>query len=139
MTEPTPAGPVQQLQAFCRGEMRAVEAYTAALLTFAVKPFASTLRVCRQSHRERVRVLSRAIVRLGGQVPGASSISGAPVESDGWAVIAALQADEEHGLRDYVEDLDKLGVAMRTVIERQVLPPQRETSRLMTSLRHAIQ
>lgn len=139
MTEPTAEGPMQQLQTFCRGEMRAVEAYTAALLTGVVKPFASTLRVCRQSHRERVRVLSRAIIRLGGKVPAASSIWGVPAEAEGWAVIAALEAGEEHGLRDYVDDLDKLGAVTRAVIERQLLPPQRETSRLMLGLRHALQ
>lgn len=139
MTEPTPEGAVKQLQAFCRGEMRAVEAYTAALLTDGVKPFVSTLRVCRQSHRERVRSLGRAIVRLGGVVPKASSIWGVPAEAEGWAVIAALEAGEEHGLRDYVDELDKLGAETRAVIERHVLPPQRETSRLMTGLRHALQ
>jgi hypothetical protein len=138
MTELTAADPMKQLQSFCRGEMRAVEAYTAALLTGGVKPFAPTLRVCRQSHRERVRVLSRAIVRLGGDMPNAPSIWEVPAEAEGWAVVAVLEAGEEHGLRNYVEDLDKLGAATRAVIERQVLPPQRETSRLMTGLRHAL-
>lgn len=137
---------VKQLQSFCRGEMSAVESYTSALLSDVVKPFAPTLRACRQSHRERVRILTRAIANLNGKVPETSGAWGALTEAiEGTAAalgagqaIATLQEGEEHGLRDYLADLDNLSTDARTMIERQVMPAQRETTRLVTQLRDSL-
>ena len=95
---------VKQLQSFCRGEMSAVESYTSALLSDVVKPFAPTLRACRQSHRERVRILTRAIANLNGKVPETSGAWGTLTEAiEGTAAalgsgqaIAILEEGEEH-------------------------------------------
>lgn len=138
---------VKQLQSFCRGEMSAVESYTSALLSDVVKPFAPTLRACRQSHRERVRILTRAIANLDGKVPETSGVWGTLTEAiEGTAAalgtsqaLQALKEGEEHGLRDYLADLEKLSPDARSLIERRVLPAQRETTRVITQLQQSLQ
>ena len=54
------------------------------------------------------------------------------------AAIAALEEGEDHGLRLYKGDLDKLDPATRTLVETDVLPAQERTHRSLSTLKHAM-
>ncbi len=138
---------VKHLQSFCRGEMSAVESYTTALLSDVIGPFAPTLIACRDSHRERVQLLGREIERLGGTVPESSGAWGALTDAiEGTAAalgaeqaIGMLEEGEEHGLRDYLADIEDLSPDGRRVVEERILPAQRETVRSISALKSSIQ
>jgi len=137
---------LDQLRSFCRGEISAVESYTAALLEGEMKPYATTLRACRESHRRRAEFLSRMIRQNGGRAPASSGIWGALSEAiEGAAstvgpkgTIFALAEGEDHGLRDYLSDLTRLDTSVKRVVERELVPAQRETQRAITDLRRSL-
>ena len=137
---------IEQLRSFCRGEMAAVETYVTALTQTALGPFQDTLRRCMESHQERIRLLSAEIVRQGGKVPESAGPWGALVDSiehvaavfGAGAALAMLEEGEEHGLRDYRQDLSNVDLPARALMERRILPAQVETRRAIQSLRHAI-
>jgi hypothetical protein len=138
---------LDQLRSFCRGEMSAVESYTAALLDGTMRPYAPTLSACRESHRTRVRRLRQIIEAKGGRAPQSSGVWGAVTEAmEGAAAtvgpkgtLFALSEGEDHGLRDYLSDLPKLTTGIKGVLEREIVPAQRETRRAIAALRSSIQ
>ena len=137
---------VDQLQSFCRGEMAAVETYVTALSNTSLGSFVDSLRRCMASHQERVRLLSEEIMRMGGKIPEGAGPWGALVDSiehvaaalGAGAALAILEEGEEHGLRDYRQDVSKLDPPARALIEQRILPAQLETRRVVQSLRHSI-
>jgi len=54
------------------------------------------------------------------------------------AAIAALEEGEDHGLRLYKGDLDKLDAASRVFVETEMLPAQEQTHRTLSALKHAM-
>jgi len=124
---------VDQLNSFLRGEISAVETYTIALDRLKLESTArSRLDACLQSHAERVALLKARIESLGGQPAAGAGPWGAvtrAIEAGATALgdraaIAALEQGEDHGLRDYQEDVVKLGVAARDLVIQQLLPQQ---------------
>lgn len=135
---------IDQLNSFLRGEMSAVETYRIALDKLEVdSPSRSRLDACRQSHAERVASLRAKILALGGKPADGSGPWGAmtkAIESTAnvfgeKAAIAALEEGEDHGLRDYQEDLAKLGSDAREIVTAQLLPQQEHTHRTMSDLK----
>jgi hypothetical protein len=120
-----------------------VETYTTALSNDKLRAYADTLRSCQASHQQRVGSLSREIQRLGGEVPESAgpwgalvdAIEHAAVELGPKAAIAALEEGEDHGLKDYRKDVEKLDPLERSFIETQILPAQLESHRLMSALK----
>lgn len=129
---------IEQLESYLRGEIAAVETYTMALDTL---PEISTVRdellACLKSHRDRVMLLQDAIQQLGGE-PSTSSgpwglfakafEGGAKVLGEK-AALAALEEGEDHGLRDYEDELenDDLDTQMLGLVRDQLLPAQQMT------------
>jgi hypothetical protein len=132
------------LNSFLRGEISAVETYRMALeKVTAGDPGRADLEACLASHQERVRLLTEAIIRLGGEPATSSGAWGAfakAVEGSARvfgdkAAIAALEEGEDHGLRDYRGDLDDLDATARRIVETQLLPQQEQTHRKMSQLK----
>ncbi|MBK7861851.1 MAG: DUF2383 domain-containing protein [Archangiaceae bacterium] len=130
-----------------RGEISAVETYAIALQKLPVdSPSRSRLDACRQSHAERVAALRAKILSLGGAPSDGSGPWGAmtkAIESSASvfgekAAIDALEAGEDHGLRDYREDLSKLGPEARSIVTTQLLPQQETTHSTMSALKREL-
>jgi demethoxyubiquinone hydroxylase (CLK1/Coq7/Cat5 family) len=138
--------PVNTLNELLRGEISAVETYRMALEKLTESPVRGELEECRRSHEMRVEKLRHEVVRLGGRPDESSGAWGAfakLVEGSAKAfgekaAIAALEEGEDHGLRLYKGDLDKLDPASRTLVETDVLPAQEQTHRSLSTLKHAM-
>lgn len=138
---------IDHLNSFLRGELAAVETYRIALEKLDRGSQArGELESCKRSHEERVQMLRNEIVRLGG-TPSTSSgpwgvfarsvESGARVLGDK-AAIAALEEGEDHGLKDYKDDIDKLDPEFRTLVRSRLLPAQEDTHSRMSTLKNRL-
>jgi hypothetical protein len=54
------------------------------------------------------------------------------------SAVDALEAGEDHGLRDYRQDLPKLGIDARELVTTQLLPKQEQTHRTMSDLKREL-
>jgi demethoxyubiquinone hydroxylase (CLK1/Coq7/Cat5 family) len=134
---------VEQLNSFLRGEISAVETYRQALEALKTSTYGSRIAECKQSHEQRVAILTEEIRRLGGTPAEGSGAWGAfakAVEGSAAvlgenAAIAALEEGEDHGNADYKRDVSKLDPAVRAVIEQQVIPLQLRTHAEMSALK----
>ena len=136
-----------QLNSCLRGEIAAVGTYRIAREKIAIdSPARSRLDACRQSHAERVASIRGKILSLGGTPADGSGPwgtmtkmieKGASAFGDVSAV-DALEAGEDHGLRDYRQDLPKLGIDARELVTTQLLPKQEQTHRTMSDLKREL-
>ena len=137
---------VDTLNELLRGEISAVETYRQALDKLTSSPARAQLEDCARSHQLRVEKLRDQVVRLGGRPDEKSGawgafarlIEGGAKTFGEKAAIAALEEGEDHGLKLYRGDIDKLDVASRALIEQDVLPAQEATHRSMSTLKHAM-
>jgi len=148
--EPAPevstASSLEQLKSFLRGEISAVETYRLALAKVADPRVQVVLREALQSHHQRVDRLRQWITQHGGTPPEDSGVWGSfakLVEGGAVAIglrpsIAALEAGEDHGLRDYRGDRTNLDAASRLLVERYLLPEQERTHRALSTLKHTL-
>jgi demethoxyubiquinone hydroxylase (CLK1/Coq7/Cat5 family) len=134
---------VDKLNEFLRGEVSAVETYKQALEKLNSSPNRSQLEECRRSHEQRVAKLRDQVTRSGGKPAQGSGAwgafarlveGGAKVFGEG-AAVAALEEGEDHGLKLYRNDLEKLDVMSRQLVESDLLPAQEETHRTMSTLK----
>ena len=134
---------VDQLNSFLRGEISAVETYRQALDALSSSSHRNTLAECKQSHEQRVQILTHEVRKLGGAPASSSGVWGkfAKVIESGAkalgekAAIAALEEGEDHGNADYKRDIAKLEGSTRQIIESQVLPLQLRTHANMSALK----
>jgi hypothetical protein len=99
-----------------------------------------------RSHEDRVTFLREQIRQLGG-TPASSSgpwgvlakvvEGGARVLGDK-AAIAALEEGEDHGLKDYRHDIDKLDPECRDLVRSRLLPAQEDTHSRMSALKRRL-
>lgn len=134
---------VEQLNSFLRGEISAVETYRQALDALKSSTYGSQIAECKQSHEQRVAILTEEIRRLGG-TPAQSSgawgsfvklIEGGAAALGEKAAISALEEGEDHGNADYKRDVPKLDPGVRSVIEQKVMPLQLRSHSAMSSLK----
>ena len=134
---------VDQLNSFLRGEISAVETYRQALESLKTSPCASNLVQCKQSHEQRVSILSDEIRKLGG-IPADSSgawgafaklVEGGATALGEKAAIAALEEGEDHGKADYQRDVAKLDGNVRAIVEQKVVPLQLRSHADMSQLK----
>ena len=138
--------PVDTLNELLRGELSAVETYRQALEKLSNSPARVELEDCRRSHELRVQKLREQVVRMGGNPDTTSGAWGAFAKLfEGGAkvfgekaAIAALEEGEDHGLRLYKGDIEKLDPASRALVEQDVLPAQERTHRSLSTLKHAM-
>jgi len=138
---------VEQLNSFLRGELSAVETYRIALDKLdAGSPARAEIEACMASHHERVTALREAIIQLGGKPSEGSgpwgvfakAVEGTATVFGDKAAIAALEEGEDHGLRDYKDELDEpdLDVQSSTLLTSRLLPAQQATHDRMSALKH---
>ena len=137
---------VDKLNEFLRGEISAVETYRQALEKIASGTTRVQLEQCRRSHEDRVSLLRQSIRNFGGE-PAASSGAwgsfakmtegGAKVFGEK-AAIAALEEGEDHGLKLYRNDLEKLDSAAQQLVLSNLLPAQERTHRALSDLKHSL-
>lgn len=138
---------VDQLNSFLRGELSAVETYRMALDKLdATSPSKIEIEACMASHQERVTALRESIISLGG-TPSESSgpwgvfakaVEGAAKVFGDKAAISALEEGEDHGLRDYRDELDDddLDMQSKAFLTSRLLPAQQATHDRMSALKH---
>lgn len=137
---------INTLNGFLRGEISAVETYSQAIEKLRSSSAAIELEQCRRSHEERVEKLRRQITQLGGEPSQESGPWGAFAKLfEGGAkvfgekaAIAALEEGEDHGLRLYKGDLDKLDATTRAFVETDLLPAQERTHSFLSTLKKTI-
>lgn len=137
---------VDTLNSFLRGEISAAETYRQALEKLNNSTVRNELEDCRLSHEERVAKLREQVGKMGGSPADDSGTwcafarlveGGAKVFGEK-AAIAALEEGEDHGLKLYREQIDKLDFASRTLVETTLLPAQERTHRTMSTVKHTL-
>ncbi len=140
---------VDQLNSFLRGELSAVETYRMALGKIEpTSPARLEIEACMASHQERVTALRDAIIQLGGKPADTSgpwgmfakAVEGTAKALGDRAAIAALEEGEDHGLRDYKDELDDddLDIQSRALLTARLLPAQQATHDRMSALKHTM-
>src|SRR4051794_35042598 len=120
---------VDALNGLLRGEISAVETYRQAIEKLGASATQLQLEDCRRSHEQRVAKLREQVARLGGEPAKDSGAWGAfakLVEGGAKtfgekAAVAALEEGEDHGLKQYRGDLDKLDATSRQLVEADLL------------------
>jgi hypothetical protein len=137
---------VETLNGFLRGEISAVETYRQAIEKLSSSASRVELEDCRRSHERRVQQLREEVTRQGG-VPAQDSgawgsfarlVEGGAKTFGEKAAISALEEGEDHGLKLYRSDIEKLDPVARRFIERDVLPAQERTHHTLSAIKHAI-
>jgi uncharacterized protein (TIGR02284 family) len=134
---------VDQLNSFLRGEISAVETYRQALDSLDKSAYRPQLTECKQSHEQRVALLTQQIRGLGGEPADSSGawgafvklIEGGAAAMGDKAAIAVLEEGEDHGNADYSRDLEKLDPGVRAMVVQQIVPMQRQTHAKMSGLK----
>ena len=137
---------VDALNGFLRGEISAVETYRQAIQKLGGGATWTQLEDCRRSHEQRVAKLRDQVERLGGEPAKDSGAWGAfarLVEGGAKtfgerAAVAALEEGEDHGLKLYRDDLEKLDTASRQLVEMDLLPAQERTHQFMSTLKRTL-
>jgi uncharacterized protein (TIGR02284 family) len=137
---------IEHLNSFLRGEISAVETYRQAMEQVKDMRALTTLQECETSHARRVATLRDYIARLGGTPANDSGAwgsfaklveGGAKAFGDA-AAVAALEEGEDHGLRDYKDDLQDLDMEARRLVEQELLPAQQQTHSALSQLKKAM-
>jgi len=137
---------VETLNRYLRGEMSAVETYKRVIATLGADVTAKMdLEECKSSHEMRVRRLREAVLSLGGEPTESSSPWGAfakLVESGGGLLgptvaIAVLEAGEDHGVKEYNEDLSQLDTSVQRMVSDELLPAQLRTHSALSALKRS--
>lgn len=137
---------IDSLTTLLRGEISAVETYRMALDKATEPTIRATLQENLSSHQSRCELLRARIVQLGGKAPEGSGpwgafaklIEGGAKLFGEKAAISALEEGEDHGLRDYRDEINKLDPDSRRFVEMQLLPAQDRTHGAMSSLKKTI-
>lgn len=116
---------IDQLNAFLRGEISAVETHKQAIDKLGKSQHVATLRDNLASHEARVTKLRDEIKKYGGTPSEGSGIWGtfAKMVEGGAAAfgekaaIAALEEGEDHGRDDYKAALDKATPPLRETVQ----------------------
>lgn len=134
---------VDALNELLRGEISAVETYRQAMVKLNESGNRVQIQDCHLSHEQRVAKLRDQVRRAGGTPSEGSGAwgalaklieGGATVFGDK-AAVAALEEGEDHGLKLYRDNIHKLDLAARQLVESELLPAQEQTHRAMSTLK----
>ncbi|NVJ26067.1 MULTISPECIES: DUF2383 domain-containing protein [Myxococcus] len=137
---------VDTLNSFLRGEISAVETYRQAMGHIEDDVRRRTLEECRLDHEGRVEKLRERIEKLHGKPAEGSGVwgafakvvqGGADVLGES-AAISALEEGEDHGLRDYERDAEKVNGDLRRFVRMELLPAQKSTHKKLSHLKHTL-
>lgn len=137
---------VDVLNELLRGELSAVETYEQAIEKLDATSSARTeLEMCCDMHVQRVQRLRDLVTETGGQPSEGSGpwgtfaklVEGGAKVFGEKAAIAALEEGEDHGLRNYRDNVSKLTGSARDVVANELLPNQEQTHRRLSQLKHS--
>ena len=138
---------IDSLNSLLRGEISACETYRQAIAKVSDEPSLRTaLQESLSSHESRAQLLRERITQLGGKPAEGSGawgtfaklVEGGAKAFGDKAAIAALEEGEDHGLKDYREELKKLDGTARTFVESQLLPAQERTHRVLSAMKKTL-
>ena len=135
---------IDALNGFCRRELAAVESYRQGLSSLPAGAHTGTLATCLRSHEQRAEFFKSRIRSLHAEPPSSAGMLGAfvkAVESAAAAIslriaIAALEEEEDRLLRHYRAHLIEADLESQQLMEREIVPAQLETQRMIHDLRH---
>lgn len=138
------ADTVQALNNLLQGELAAVETYNEALPVLRASSGAGQLDECQASHQRRVLALRAEILERGGEpatTPGAWGTFAKLFEKGARALgpkmaLNALEAGEDHGLKEYAGILAKVDMPARSLLSADFYPEQVRTHRIVSDLKH---
>ncbi|MCG5053871.1 MAG: PA2169 family four-helix-bundle protein [Myxococcales bacterium] len=137
---------IEALNELLRGELAAVETYDKALDRLEDDELKGQLESCRASHQDRAERLREMVAQLGGQPADTSGVwgaftrfleGGATLLGDR-ATLAMLEEGEDHGLREYEENLEKLDVDTRIEVTTELMPAQVLTHEMLSTLKEVV-
>jgi demethoxyubiquinone hydroxylase (CLK1/Coq7/Cat5 family) len=135
---------VSALNELLRGELAAVETYNQALSVVQNDRDARRdLEECQASHQDRVLRLRAEILDRGGEPARASGAWGvfASLVERGASVVGArlavgaLEAGEDHGLKEYKDLLPRLDIPARSIVSADLYPQQVRTHSIISTLK----
>lgn len=137
---------VDTLNSFLRGEISAVETYRQAMEKITEPNLRPQLEQCSRIHQESASKLRNRISQLGGKPSEGSGpwggfaklVEGGAKLFGTKAALAALEEGEDHGLRLYRDDLDKLDASTRSFVEGELLAAQQRSHDTMSALKHSV-
>jgi len=138
---------IDALNELLRGELAAVETYNQALSILKDAEGRDDLRECQDSHQGRVLRLRAEILERGGAPADSSGVwgffanlveKGAKVVGAGSAV-NALEAGEDHGLKEYQHLLPTLDMPARSIVSADLYPQQVRTHSIVSALKHSLE
>jgi uncharacterized protein (TIGR02284 family) len=137
---------IDTLNGFLRGEIAAVETYRMALDKIDDPALRARLEEIRQSHEARAAKLRGRVSQLAGKPANSSGawggfaklVEGGAKAFGVKAALAALEEGEDHGLRLYRDDLDKLDSETRAFVETELYSSQQRSHAAMSSLKHSV-
>ena len=138
------ADTVRALNDLLQGELAAVETYNEALSVLRASSAAAQLDECQASHERRVLALRAEILERGGEpatTPGAWGTFAKLFEKGARALgpkmaLNALEAGEDHGLKEYAGILAKVDMPARSTLSADFYPEQVRTHRIVSDLKH---
>jgi hypothetical protein len=130
---------IDTLSGFCRRELAAVESYRQGLSSLPAGAHTTVLATCLRSHEERAELFKSRLRSLQAEPPSSAGILGAFVkalESAAAAIslrvaIAALKEEEDRLTRHYRAHLIETDLESQRLMDRDVVPAQLETQRLI--------
>lgn len=140
----TNEGTIAALNELLRRELSAVESYDRALPAVEGQPSVhADLRDCRASHEARAERIRQAIIHVGGEPARASGAWGlfakaiaGGARALGWkSVIVALEAGEDHGLKEYKDALPRLEAGLQHLVSSELYPQQVHTHNVVSALK----
>lgn len=137
---------IDQLNAFLREELSAVDAYTCVIGRLPLSIHRLAFASCRGSHVLRVTLLRRCISELGG-APAERSVAWRGFANafdrvttlGEHAAIEALEEGEARSRKHYARGLSLLTAQTRPFVARQLLPEQERTQAMLGRVRRHIQ
>lgn len=140
---------ISQLNSFLRGELSACESYSLALDKIDEAEHKAAARVLSENmtnHKARAQEIRSEVLRLGGEASDesgawgtfAKAVQGGAALFGDSAAVAALEEGEDHGLRNYKNDLENLSPPVRQFVDSRLLPEQQKTHDALAALKKSM-
>lgn len=141
-----PEADVEQLNAFLRDELAAVETYQQCLEKIDKPEIANGLTDLQNSHQKRVSLLRKRILELGGTPENESGawgsfsklVQGGAKMFGEKAAVSALEQGEDRGEKNYQERVDKLSPINREFISTEIAPEHHHTHNTLERIKSVI-
>lgn len=141
-----PKADIDQLNAFLKDELSAVETYQQCLDKIDRPEITSELSHLQSSHQKRVSLLRDRVQELGGTPKSDSGVWGSfskLVEGGATmfgekSAISALEQGEDRGEKDYRDRVNKLSPANQEFIKTSIAPEHEQTHSRLERLKSVV-